>query len=139
MEQAARILIIDDDQAAVRLLVMLLMRLKAQTVTAANGAEGLRLAAEEPYPDLIILDLVLPDMNGLEVLQQIRSKPEINDIPVIILSVKADPPTIRRCLSLGADDYVTKPYAANSLLEKVYAFLAPSEQDGDPSAEEHES
>jgi two-component system alkaline phosphatase synthesis response regulator PhoP len=79
-------------------------------------------------PDLVILDLMLPDIDGLEVLRQLRSQPRFDHVPVIILSAKADPITIRKGLESGADGYVTKPYIANTLIDRVRLLLGTGRQ-----------
>jgi DNA-binding response OmpR family regulator len=124
MERPPRILIIDDDEDLIRLLAMVLKKINADSVGANDGTKGLQVAEEDNRPDLIILDLMLPDMDGLEVLQRLRSKPEIGNIPVLILSARTDPLVIRRVLDQGADAYITKPYNSKLLLERVQALIA---------------
>ncbi len=123
MITAPRVLIIDDDQDLLRLVALLLRRINAESIQAKDGLSGLAAFEAEQKPDLVILDLMLPDVDGFEVLQRIRAKPDYNHIPVLILSAKADPTTIRQGLDRGADGYVTKPYIANSLLERVRSLL----------------
>ncbi len=119
-----RVLIIDDDPDLLRLVALLLRRINAETILAKDGLTGLAAFDGDAKLDLVILDLMLPDVDGFEVLQRIRAKPDLNHIPVLILSAKADPTTIRQGLDRGADGYVTKPYIANSLLDRVRALLS---------------
>jgi DNA-binding response OmpR family regulator len=127
---APRVLIIDDDQDLLRLVALLLKRINAETIPAKDGYSGLAAFEAEQKPDLVILDLMLPDMDGLEILQRIRTRPDSSHIPVLILSAKADPTTIRLGLNRGADGYVTKPYIANSLLDRVRALLNAGREPG---------
>jgi DNA-binding response OmpR family regulator len=120
---APRVLIIDDDPDLLRLVAMLLRRINAETISAKDGLTGMAAVDAEPKPDLVILDLMLPDVDGFDILQRIRSRPDYNQVPVLILSAKADPTTIRQGLDRGADGYVTKPYIANSLLDRVRVLL----------------
>jgi DNA-binding response OmpR family regulator len=121
---APRVLVIDDDLDLLRIVTLLLQRINAEAIPAKDGHAGLAALEADPKPDLVILDLMLPDLDGLEVLQRIRAQPALNHIPVLILSAKADPTTIRQGLDRGADGYVTKPYLANSLLDRVRALLS---------------
>jgi DNA-binding response OmpR family regulator len=74
-------------------------------------------------PDVMILDLMLPDVSGIEFLRQMRAKEVFDTIPVLILSALADPDQIREGLSVGADRYLTKPYLANNLLSTIQDML----------------
>ena len=89
-------------------------------LTATEGAQVLR---QNPLPEGVVLDLMLPDVNGLELLRQIRSKRAFDALPVVILSALADPDTIRKGLDLGADRYITKPYLANNLISTLVEVL----------------
>lgn len=130
-----RILVVDDDYELLKLVTMLLKRIGAQTIQAKDGYYALEVMNADPPPDLVILDLMLPDIDGFEVLRRIRSQPHLGHIPVLILSAKADPNSIRYGLDNGADGYVTKPYIANSLIDRVKLLLSvgrqPSERSGD--------
>jgi len=119
-----RILVVDDDPALLVLLSKMLMRVGVVPDTAVHGMEALeKLHAGPPY-DLLILDLMLPDMDGLDILQQLRSDPRFDSMPVLILSARADPETIKAGLDMGADGYLTKPYLPNTLISRVRAVLA---------------
>jgi DNA-binding response OmpR family regulator len=128
-----KILVVDDDHEILTLIAMLLRRIGAEAWTFEDGESALyRLS--QAVPDLIILDLMLPDINGLQILQQVRAQERLSHVPVLILSAKADPDTIRAGLDLGADGYITKPYIANTLIDKVRLMLQ-SERHSDPRAE----
>jgi DNA-binding response OmpR family regulator len=123
MNTAPTILIVDDDPELLKLVAILLKRIPAESVPAKDGQAALDTISKMPKLDLVILDLMLPDMDGFEVLRRIRKQPTLNNIPVLILSAKADPTTIRFGLDNGADGYVTKPYIANSLVDRVQTLL----------------
>lgn len=117
------ILVIDDDPNLLLLLTKMLTRIGAKTTTAETGEEGLKLLESESY-QMLILDLMLPDMDGFEILSNIRENPQYDDLPVLILSARADPDAIGRGLSLGADGYLTKPYLPNTLTSRVRTLLS---------------
>jgi DNA-binding response OmpR family regulator len=116
------IVVVDDDPELLTLISMLLRRIGAESQTFLDGYSALR-HLETHTPDMVILDLMLPEVDGFEVLRQIRSQKRFDQVPVLILSAKADPSTIRRGLDGGADGYVTKPYIANSLIDRVRLLL----------------
>ena len=117
-----KIVVVDDDYELLKLISMLLRRIGAQVRTFFDGREAMNYLKRE-VPDLIILDLMLPDVDGLEVLRQIRAQSQFDEVPILILSAKADPNTIRQGLEYGADAYVTKPYIANTLIDRVRVLL----------------
>jgi DNA-binding response OmpR family regulator len=116
------IVAVDDDRELLKLIELLLGRIGAQAHTFLNGRDAVNFLKSQT-PDLIILDLMLPDIDGLELLRQIRGQPRFENIPVLILSAKADPGTIGKGLNMGADAYVTKPYIANTLIDRVRLLL----------------
>ncbi|OAT82398.1 response regulator [Desulfotomaculum copahuensis] len=117
--EGARVLVVDDEIQIRRLLKVALSGHGYAVEEAASGKEGLNKAATS-RPDLIILDLGLPDLDGLNVLQQLR---EWSLIPVIILSVKEREEQKIAALDAGADDYVTKPFSMGELLARIRAAL----------------
>lgn len=119
---SVRILVIDDEPQIERLLTITLEANHYRVSTAATGQEGLALAAERRH-DLIILDLGLPDMSGVEVLKRLR---EWTQAPVIILSVQEGEAEKIEALDNGADDYVTKPFNTGELLARVRSALRRS-------------
>jgi len=109
------VLVVDDEVQIRRLLQLTLESEGYNVVKAENGEEGIRRAAMD-RPDVVVLDLGLPDMDGSNVLKRIR---EWTTIPVIILSVRNSEPEIIACLDAGADDYLVKPYRSGELLARV--------------------
>jgi CheY-like chemotaxis protein len=93
-----------------------------EVVPARDGEEGLRKAREEK-PDLILLDVIMPGIDGLEVCRRLKEDPETRHIPVISTTAAGVDDIERRCFSAGADDCVRKPYASAELLAKIQHFL----------------
>jgi two-component system KDP operon response regulator KdpE len=116
------ILVIDDEPQILRALKTILGSKQFKVITASRGEEGLTLAATQK-PDLIILDLSLPDISGMEVCSRIR---EWSQVPVIILSVRDRESDKVQALDLGADDYLTKPFGIEELLARIRVALRHS-------------
>jgi two-component system KDP operon response regulator KdpE len=114
-----KVLVVDDEPPIRRLLRMGLGTQGYQTIEAPNAKVALDLLGETP--DLVILDLGLPDMQGLELLRQIRMQRE--DLPIVVLSSRGDEAAKVEALDLGADDYVTKPFGMDELLARMRAAL----------------
>lgn len=89
-------------------------------MTAREAVDVLR---QRPLPDIVVLDLMLPDISGMEFLRQMREKTIFDKLPVVILSALADPERIREGLKSGADRYLTKPYLANNLISTIQDLL----------------
>jgi two-component system KDP operon response regulator KdpE len=124
MTQGARILVIDDEPQILRALRTILTAKHFQVSTAARGEEGLALAAAQP-PDLVILDLSLPDLDGIEVCAHLR---EWTQVPIIVLSVRDSERDKVAALDRGADDYLTKPFGIEELLARVRVALRHAAQ-----------
>ena len=118
----ATILLVEDEQDLLELLRYNLEREGYDVHTAATGEDAVKLARAH-HPDLMILDLMLPGMNGLEVCRTIKSRDDTNDIAVIMLTAKGEEPDIVRGLEIGADDYVTKPFSPRVLMARIAAVL----------------
>ena len=114
-----RVLVVDDDVKTVELVKLYLNRDSYHVLTAYDGVEALRLA-REGHPDLIVLDLMLPGMDGLEVCRILRNE---SDVPIIMLTAKTTDQDRLTGLDLGADDYVTKPFSPRELAARVRAVL----------------
>lgn len=119
---SAHILVVDDEPDISALVAYHLARESYRVRTAADGTEALR-AVEAEHPDLIVLDLMLPGMSGLDVLRELRRRPEAEDIPVILLTARREEKDRIEGLSLGADDYLAKPFSPQELLLRVGAVL----------------
>jgi two-component system phosphate regulon response regulator PhoB len=117
-----RILVVDDEPDITALVAYHLAKGGYRVSTAASGDEALRTAAEE-RPDLIVLDLMLPGVSGLDVLAELRKKPETKDIGVIVLTARKEEADRLEGLELGADDYVVKPFSPPELVLRVSAVL----------------
>jgi two-component system phosphate regulon response regulator PhoB len=116
-----RILIIEDERALTKVLAYNLEREGYDTAVAHDGQEGLRKAQTQPT-DLILLDLMLPTLNGLDVCRELRAGEKTRDIPIVILTAKAEEIDQVVGFSMGADDYVTKPFSVKVLLQRIKAL-----------------
>ena len=115
------VLIIDDDKELCTLMKKCVEQENLSAVVAHGGLEGLRLLEENKDTcSLIILDVMMPDMNGFQVLQEIRKK---NNVPVLMLTAKSDEEDKVSGLRLGADDYLTKPFGINELMARVNSLI----------------
>lgn len=118
-----RILVIDDDPELQQLVRILLSRVNMEILAAGTVAEGVKMLAAPPLPDLVLLDLMLPDESGIDFLKQVRARNAFSAMPIIVLSALVDPAQIREALDNGADRYLTKPYIANNLVSYVQDVL----------------
>lgn len=118
-----KILVVEDDPVALRLIEYTLGQGGYQVVTAANGLEGMRKAKQEA-PDLIILDVMLPGLDGFEVCHRLRSDPETAHVPIMMLSAKAQEVDKATGLKTGADYYLVKPAAPSEIMNQVETLLA---------------
>jgi two-component system KDP operon response regulator KdpE len=114
-------ILIVDDEPSIRLLLRTALRTQGFMIGEAENARQAKLQLEKNKPDLIVLDLGLPDRNGLELLRELRDSGM--DTPVVILSSRTDEVGIVHALELGADDYVTKPFSMNELLARIKLAL----------------
>ncbi|MBK8781340.1 MAG: response regulator transcription factor [Anaerolineales bacterium] len=114
-----KILIVDDEPQIVEICRDYLKAAGYETVTASNGAQGLSLARREK-PDLIVLDLMMPEMDGLDVTREIRRE---SDVPIIMLTARVEETDKLIGLELGADDYITKPFSPRELVARIRVVL----------------
>ena len=126
-----RVLVIEDDQDVIGLVERTLQKVGFVTSAARNGEAGIK-AAREYRPAVIVLDLMLPEMSGLEVCRVLRSDPATHQIPIVMLTAKAEEVDRIVGLEFGADDYVTKPFSPRELALRIGAILRRVEV---PSAE----
>ncbi len=127
-----RILVVDDEEDVINVLRLVLSKSGYDVLTAPSGMEGLMLAQSE-RPDAILLDIMMKEMDGWEVLKLLKLDDATRRMPVIILSARVEPKDKIRGLQEGAVDYVTKPFAIREILEKVAAILPAGEA---PAAED---
>jgi two-component system phosphate regulon response regulator PhoB len=131
-ERTGPILVVEDEDDIRNLVVLQLEREGFTVATAANGIDALAVA-RRTLPSLVILDLMIPGISGTEVCRRLRAEPETRDVPVIILSARAEEIDRVVGFEVGADDYVTKPFSPRELMLRVRAVLrrAPTETAGD--------
>ena len=120
---AARVLVVDDDPVIQKLLKVNFEMEGYEVLSAADGAEGLD-QAKSGRPDVIILDVMMPKMNGLEVLAALKAETGTESVPVILLSAKAQAGDVQAGLDAGADEYLTKPFDPLELLDRVSKLIA---------------
>jgi len=123
-----KILVTEDDPGSLRLMVYTLEHRGYQVLTATNGLEGLRKAIKEK-PDLIVLDVMLPGMDGFEVCHRLRTESQTAQLPILMLSVKGQEIDKVTGLKVGADEYVTKPWERSELLAKIATMLEGRSED----------
>jgi CheY-like chemotaxis protein len=116
-----RILLIDDEPDLVRLTSFRLQKAGYDILVAESGTQGLQIAQQEK-PDLILLDLNLPHMNGDKVCQAIKSDPDLRHIPIIVLSASSES-IKKKSEEIGADAYIVKPFEVSNLLETIKKFV----------------
>lgn len=117
-----KILIVEDEKDILQLVKLYLEKEGFRALTATTGIDGLKQVKTE-RPDLVILDLMLPELDGLEVCKKIRLAPESAMLPIIMLTAKAEESDTVIGLELGADDYVTKPFSPKALVARVKALF----------------
>ena len=121
-----RILIAEDEPSIVLSLEFLLTEAGYEVFTAVNGADALKLA-EQHKPDLLVLDIMLPVVNGFEVCRTVRSTPAVRAMPILMLTARGREQEIAKGLALGANAYVTKPFATRELMSKIRELLGARE------------
>src|SRR5215471_257207 len=119
MTERSRILVVDDETQITRVLKTALSSQGYEVKTASDGESGFN-AAMDWLPDLVITDLAMPGMSGVELCRTVRER---SQVPIIVLSVRGEEKTKVEALDAGADDYVTKPFSVNELLARVRANL----------------
>ena len=129
-----RILVVDDEKNILELVRFNLEREGYEVLTCLDGARALELARSEK-PDLIVLDVMLPEISGLEVCRELHQDPATRKIPIIMLSARADELDRVLGLEMGADDYVTKPFSPRALVARVKARLRRSPKGGSGAEE----
>jgi len=116
------ILVVDDEQDLLDLIEYNLKKEGYNVLKAENGVQGLEMAKEHS-PNLVLLDIMMPKMDGIQVCEKMRSNPDLKSIPVIFLTARSDEKTEVEGLNTGADDFVTKPISTTKLLSRIKAVL----------------
>ena len=127
MAIAKKILIIEDDPATSRLVSYSLKHEGFEVLTAPNGLDGIRKAHTEK-PDLVILDVMLPGMDGFEICHRLKAEPDTAKLPILMFSAKAQEIDKETGLKVGADDYLAKPAAPSDIINHVEKLLATKRQ-----------
>lgn len=125
MATPKRILVVEDEADLSELMAYNLRRAGYDVEAVRDGAAGLRVASDNP-PDVVVLDIMLPKLTGLQVARELRTNPKTASLPIIMVTAKADDQDQVAGLEIGADDYVTKPFSMNVLLARVEALLRRS-------------
>ena len=125
--QGERVLVVDDEPDIVALVAYHLVKAGYRVSTSSNGAEAVAQARQD-RPSIVVLDLMLPGMSGFEVLEQLRADESTRDVAVLMLTARKDEPDRIKGLSLGADDYITKPFSPQELVLRVGAILRRIQQ-----------
>lgn len=134
VKNGIKVLVIEDEKALVDALVYNLDREGYEVAVAHDGQDGLRKA--QAIPDIILLDIMLPGINGIEILRELRGNEKTKSIPVIVVSAKSEETDQVVGFSMGADDYVTKPFSVKILLQRIKALQRRSEVSADESTVE---
>ncbi|MCL7929027.1 response regulator transcription factor [Halomonas llamarensis] len=123
----ANVLVVDDEPNIVLSLEFLMEQAGFQVTIAEDGEQALE-SVKNAHPDLILLDISLPGISGFDVLEQLRGQPDTASLPIIMLTAHGREVEREKGMALGADDYITKPFSTQTLVEKVKALLngAPS-------------
>jgi DNA-binding response OmpR family regulator len=121
--EAALVLVADDDTDVRELVVFRLERAGYRVVTAQDGKEALDLAIER-RPDVCLLDVMMPHLDGYEVTEQLREHEELAAVPVVLLTASVQPAAVTKGFESGADDYIKKPFSPQELLTRVEAALS---------------
>jgi len=122
-----KILVIEDDPSTLRFIEYTVQQEGLQVLTERNGLDGLK-SAQTKQPDLIILDIMLPGLDGYEVCHRLRQKAETASIPILMLSAKARQEDKDTGIRVGADDYLTKPVDPSEIVTKVQTLLANTDK-----------
>jgi CheY-like chemotaxis protein len=118
-----KVLIVDDDVRNIFALTSMLERYQMQVIYAENGREGLQLLASQPDIDVVLMDIMMPEMDGYETMQLIRQQEQFQSLPMIALTAKAMPGDRDQCIAAGASDYIAKPVETTQLISLLRVWL----------------
>lgn len=119
---AKKILVIDDEPEIILAIQIRLKQANYEVVSAYDGKDGIEKAAKEK-PDLILLDILMPEMNGFQTLQKLKEDTQTMSIPVIMLTAKSQLDDVTKATNLGAEDYIVKPFDHIAMLKKIKELL----------------
>lgn len=119
---AYKILVVDDEPSIVRLMEFILARQGHEMLVAVNGEEALQ-AVQTHQPDLVLLDIMMPRIDGYEVARTLRADPQTANMPIIMLSAKAQEEDIQKGIDVGVNEYITKPFSPEQLVHVVTEYL----------------
>ncbi|UCC99628.1 MAG: response regulator [Phycisphaerales bacterium] len=125
MNENKTILVVDDEQKVLDLIAFRLKLVGYRVITAKSGEEGLTLA-ETDRPDLIILDITMPGLDGLTVCSRFKQSQTLSEIPILMLTARYEVESVNKAMAAGADDYVVKPYDPTVLQMKIQQHLGKS-------------
>lgn len=117
-----RVLVVDDDPAMCKLLRMILEPKGFEVLEAFSGVKGLMVTKRE-LPDVVLLDIMMPDIDGFDVCRELKLDPKTKDIPIIFVTAMSGQEHLDRGMSLGAQGYITKPFRPEVLIEKLYEVI----------------
>jgi CheY-like chemotaxis protein len=129
-----RILLVDDAKTSIMMEQMILSRGTYEFLTAQDGLEAVDMAVRE-LPDLILMDIMMPKMDGLEACRQLKERDETKEIPIIMVTTRGEAESVEKGFKSGCCDYVAKPINSNELLSKVRKHLGELEQHGKGSSD----
>ena len=112
-----------DDQANILLLLTLILKPLYKTLSATSAAEMFNMLGSLPLPDLILLDIMMPDMDGVDIIKKLKRMPETREIPVIFVTALIDQATKEKAYALGAADLITKPFNRTTLLARCKIYI----------------
>jgi CheY-like chemotaxis protein len=120
--QSTLILVADDDDDVRELVVFRLERAGYQVVTATDGQEAVEIALERP-PDVCVIDVMMPKLDGYEVTERLRASPGLAEVPIVLLTASVQEAAVDRGFEAGASDYIKKPFSPQELVERIAAAL----------------
>jgi CheY-like chemotaxis protein len=121
--QRRLILVADDDDDVRELVVFRLERAGYQVVTASDGQEAVEVALERP-PDVCVIDVMMPKLDGYEVTERLRASPDLAEVPILLLTASVQEAAVNRGFDAGASDYVKKPFSPQELVERIAVALS---------------
>ena len=118
-----RVLIVDDDMRNIFALTAILERYKMAVLYAENGKEGIETLKKNPQVNIVLMDIMMPEMDGYETMREIRKNPRFRSLPIIALTAKAMKGDREKCIEAGASDYITKPVEPEQLISLMRVWL----------------